>query len=106
MQNDDMIWQIINNQFCSYKSHVAVDEKKKRQFCRNPYSVTGLCNKGTCPLANSKYATIREQDGKIHLFVKTIERAHTPKNMWEKVCQLFNFLLFLFNLISLFSRFY
>ena len=85
MQNDDMIWQIINNQFCSYKSHVAVDEKNKIQFCRNPYSVTGLCNKGTCPLANSKYATIREQDGKIHLFVKTIERAHTPKNMWEKV---------------------
>lgn len=85
MQNDDMIWQIINNQFCSFKSTIGIDEKRKRQFCRNPYSVTGLCNKGTCPLANSKYATIREEDGKIHLYIKTIERAHTPKNLWEKI---------------------
>mmetsp|Transcript_29253 Transcript_29253/g.45457 ORF Transcript_29253/g.45457 Transcript_29253/m.45457 type:complete len:331 (-) Transcript_29253:35-1027(-) len=85
MQHDDMIWQVINNQFCSYKSHIAVDEKRKRQFCRNPYSVTGLCDRGSCPLANSKYATIREEEGKVHLYVKTVERAHTPKNLWEKI---------------------
>jgi protein MAK16 len=86
MQNDEMIWQVLNNQFCSFKTTIgSAKEKNQQHFCKNEYSVTGLCNRQHCPLANSRYATIRERDGKISLFIKTVERAHTPKNLWEKI---------------------
>lgn len=81
MQNDEIIWQVINHQFCSFKSKVA----KEKTFCMNPFNVTGLCNRSACPLANSRYATIREEDGKVYLCLKTVERAHTPKDLWERV---------------------
>lgn len=83
-----MIWQVINHQFCSFKTTIGSAksrEKNRRHFCKNEYSITGLCNRSSCPLANSKYATIREIDGRVTLYVKTVERAHTPKNLWEKI---------------------
>lgn len=54
-------------------------------FCQNQYNATGLCDRNSCPLANSRYATVREHEGGLYLYVKTIERAHTPKHMWEKI---------------------
>lgn len=85
MNQDEMVWQIVGHHFCSYKTRIAAATTDKIEFCRHPYSITGLCNRTTCPLSNSRYAVVRESEGKINLFIKTAERAHSPKNLWERI---------------------
>ncbi|KAJ2724384.1 Protein MAK16-like protein [Coemansia sp. Benny D115] len=80
MNNDGIVWEVLNNQFCSYK--VKTDTGN---LCRHPYNLTGRCNRRECPLANSKYATVREHRGRIFLCMKTAERAHMPAKQWQAV---------------------
>lgn len=92
MASDELVWSIIGHDFCSKRlvlpGNTGKTQKSTKQtFCRDEHNVTGLCNRQSCPLANSRYATIRSDpaNGRLYLYMKTIERAHLPSKMWEKV---------------------
>ena len=70
----EIIWSILNHQFCAFKLKTTKDQT----FCRNEYNATGLCNRQSCPLAQPRYATVRPDPdtGKLYLFIKEPERAH------------------------------
>ncbi|WPH01101.1 Hypothetical protein R9X50_00393600 [Acrodontium crateriforme] len=92
MASDELVWSIINHQFCSFKLKLpgnssSQQKSTKSTFCRNEHNVTGLCNRQSCPLANSRYATIRADPTtqRLYLYIKTVERAHLPNKWWEKI---------------------
>lgn len=75
-----MVWQLIKDGFCSYRKSTDI-----KNFCTNVYNVTGLCNRSSCPLANSNYATVIEDQGSLFLCMKAAERSHTPREQWERL---------------------
>lgn len=81
--SDNIVWDYINQNFCSFK----LKTTKNQTFCRNEYNATGLCNRQSCPLANSRYATIRTdpENQRLYLFIKAPERAHLPNRWFEKI---------------------
>lgn len=79
--SDEIVWQVINQQFCAFK----IKTTKDQNFCRNEYNVSGLCSRQSCPLANSRYATVKNVDGKLYLYMKTAERTHMPSRWWERI---------------------
>ncbi|KAF2471173.1 Mak16 protein [Lindgomyces ingoldianus] len=83
MASDDLVWNIIGTDFCSFKLKTTKDQT----FCRNENNVTGFCSRQACPLANSRYATIRSDPatGALYLYIKAIERSHLPSKWWEKI---------------------
>lgn len=50
----------INSIVCLFYYHCRVLDNA---FCRNPYNVTGQCNRVSCPLSNGYYATVIEDEG-------------------------------------------
>jgi len=80
LMSDELTWDFLDKGTCSYKY-----KTNKINYCKNEYNVTGLCQKSSCPLANSIYATVREYDNKIYLMIKVPERANQPAKLWKRV---------------------
>jgi len=77
---DDLIWSIIGkNYFCSYKFY-----SKNQNFCKNEFNTTGFCSRQSCPLSNSKYATVIQKNGEIYLYIKDTLNTRYPDKLWKK----------------------
>lgn len=75
---DQLIWQTICHKFCAFQL-----KTETQNFCRNEYNVTGLCSQQSCPLANSRYATVVLKKGQLFLVEKIVEYSHLPSKVFQ-----------------------
>ncbi|CAD25802.1 NUCLEAR PROTEIN OF THE GLUTATHIONE-S-TRANSFERASE FAMILY [Encephalitozoon cuniculi GB-M1] len=79
--SDESLWRNISGEnHCSFKMRT-----EENTLCRNQNNVTGLCDRFSCPLANSRYATVRAVGEELFLFVKEPERVHVPRDAYEQI---------------------
>ena len=85
---DEITWNIIGRKgFCSFKYF-----SKNQYFCKNDLNITGFCSKQSCPLSNSKYATVIEKNGEIYLYIKDRLNLRFPDKLWKKFILSRNFM--------------
>ncbi|KAL5419196.1 hypothetical protein PMIN06_002672 [Paraphaeosphaeria minitans] len=100
MASDDLVWSVIGTDFCSFKLKTTKDQvfwcalaflpkiwNQLTKRSRNEHNVSGFCSRQFCPLANSRYATIRAdpKTQNLYLYIKEAERSHLPSKWWERI---------------------
>ncbi|OLL23405.1 Protein mak16 [Neolecta irregularis DAH-3] len=72
--SDEIIWQVINQDFCSYKLKY------------NPLFLSNSLNYNP-KLLSQRIQRLRtiEKNGICYLYMKTAERAHMPSKLWERI---------------------
>ncbi|XP_035901821.1 protein MAK16 homolog [Anopheles stephensi] len=69
---------ILNPANCSFRGEGNV--------CRNRDNLTGICSQHACPIFYTQYASVREDDGAILLYLRQAARnTTTPGYHWEQV---------------------
>ena len=73
------------NQVISETTETHNTSLKRRATGFGKISFNGLCNRNSCPLANSQYATVKQKEGVCYLYIKTADIAAFPARLIEKV---------------------
>ncbi|KAJ4827727.1 hypothetical protein Tsubulata_046772 [Turnera subulata] len=80
-QHDELVWELIRGKGnCCFRARIS-----SALYCTNEFNVTGLCDRGSCPLANSFSSTIKEDEGRLYLYYKNVESPNRPKDLWARV---------------------
>ncbi|WZZ60855.1 hypothetical protein YC2023_060962 [Brassica napus] len=84
LQNKDLRVDCSNHKFSKtiFKNALMTEiETETESFCRNPYNLTGICIwlSAVFSVVVCCYSEV------LNLCMKSIERAHIPMNLWERI---------------------